>query len=87
MSTKGLTLGDGLVICAILLLVCAVAIPGLMSSRRASNERQASTALKTLTAALSTGPSCLSMQGMSTQGMLPYSIRQRMPLQALWPAG
>jgi hypothetical protein len=51
MSTKGLTLGDGLVICAILLLVCAVAIPGLMSSRRASNERQASTALKTLTAA------------------------------------
>jgi type II secretory pathway pseudopilin PulG len=51
MSNRGLTLGEGLVIFAIILLVCAIAIPGLMSSRRASREREASTALKTLTSA------------------------------------
>jgi type II secretory pathway pseudopilin PulG len=41
-----------LVICGVIpLLLAAIVIPGLLSSRRASNEREASTALKTLSAA------------------------------------
>ena len=48
---SGLTLIEGLVIVAMILVICAIAIPGLMSSERASNERTASTALKTLSSA------------------------------------
>lgn len=45
---NGLTLTEVLVILAIILIICAIAIPGLISSQRASNERTASTSLKTL---------------------------------------
>jgi len=47
----GLTMMEVLVIVAIILIICAIAIPGLLSSQRASNERDASTALKTLSSA------------------------------------
>jgi type II secretory pathway pseudopilin PulG len=50
-AQSGLTLGEVLVIVAIVLVICAIAIPGLISSQRASNERNASTALKTLSSA------------------------------------
>ena len=40
-----------LIIVCIILIICAIAIPGLLSSQRASNERTASTALKTLSSA------------------------------------
>ena len=49
--TSGLTLGEVLVIVAILIIIAAIAIPGLLSSQRASNERSASTSLKTLASA------------------------------------
>ena len=42
----GLTLAELLVIFAILLVIAAVAVPGLISSQRASNERHASTSVK-----------------------------------------
>jgi type II secretory pathway pseudopilin PulG len=47
----GLTRTELLVICAIVLVIAAIAVPGLFSSTRASNERAASTALKTLASA------------------------------------
>jgi type II secretory pathway pseudopilin PulG len=50
-ALSGLTLIEVIIIVAIILVVCAIAIPGLLSSRRASNERSASTALKTLSSA------------------------------------
>lgn len=40
-----------LVLVGILLLIAAIAVPGLLSSQRASNERSASTLLKTITSA------------------------------------
>jgi type II secretory pathway pseudopilin PulG len=49
--TSGLTLGEILVISAVVLIVAAIAVPGLLSSRRASNERSASTHLKTIASA------------------------------------
>ena len=48
---RGLTLTEVLIIVAMVLVIAAIAIPGLISSNRASNERTASTTLKTLTAA------------------------------------
>jgi prepilin-type N-terminal cleavage/methylation domain-containing protein len=48
---RGFTLIELIVIIAILGLVGALVVPGLVSSRRASNERSAATSLKTLTSA------------------------------------
>jgi hypothetical protein len=47
----GLRLVEWAIILGIILLICAIAIPGLMSSTRAENERNASTSLKTLSSA------------------------------------
>jgi prepilin-type N-terminal cleavage/methylation domain-containing protein len=51
MRRRGFTLIEVLVIVVVLLIVAALAIPGLLSSQRASNERGASAALKTLASA------------------------------------
>jgi len=48
---SGLTMLQLLVIVAIILILCAIAVPGFLSSQRASNERNAAMALKTLSAA------------------------------------
>jgi len=48
---SGLTLGEIFVIVAIILLLVSIAVPPLLSSQRASNERTASVSLKTLTSA------------------------------------
>jgi type II secretory pathway pseudopilin PulG len=50
-GNAGLSLVELLVICAIILIVAAIAFPGFLSSQRASNERGASTQLKTLVSA------------------------------------
>src|SRR5689334_19227520 len=47
----GFTLIELMIVIAIIAIIAAIAIPGLLSSQRASNERNASTSLKTLTAA------------------------------------
>ena len=46
--SSGLTLGELLVICLVLVIIAAIAIPGLLSSHRATNEQQAAALLKTL---------------------------------------
>jgi len=48
---KGFTLIELMIVIAIIAIIAAIAIPGLLSSQRASNERNASTSLKTLTSA------------------------------------
>jgi hypothetical protein len=48
---KGLRLVEWLIILGIILVICAIAIPGFLSSHRAQNERYASTSLKTLSSA------------------------------------
>src|SRR6185295_6127084 len=48
---SGLTLAEVLIILGIVLLIAAIAVPGLLSSERASHERSASTLLKVLTSA------------------------------------
>src|SRR5213595_925662 len=48
---KGFTLIELMIVIAIIAIIAAIAIPGLLSSQRASNERNASTTLKTLTSA------------------------------------
>ncbi len=48
---KGLTLLQVLVLCVVVLVIIALGIVGLHSSQQASNERNASTSLKTLTSA------------------------------------
>ncbi len=50
-KTQGFTLIELMIVIAIIAIIAAIAIPGLLSSQRASNERNASTSLKTLTAA------------------------------------
>src|SRR5438045_2944647 len=47
----GFTLIELMIVIAIIAIIAAIAIPGLLSSQRASNERNAATSLKTLTAA------------------------------------
>src|SRR6185436_5700593 len=48
---KGFTLIELMIVIAIIAIIAAIAIPGLLSSQRASNERNASTSLKTLSSA------------------------------------
>ena len=50
-SGKGFTLIELMIVIAIIAIIAAIAIPGLLSSQRASNERNASTSLKTLSSA------------------------------------
>ena len=50
-SKQGFTLIELMIVIAIIAIIAAIAIPGLLSSQRASNERNASTSLKTLTSA------------------------------------
>src|SRR4029453_17868798 len=48
---KGFTLIELMIVIAIIAIIAAIAIPGLLSSQRASNERNASTSLKTIATA------------------------------------
>jgi prepilin-type N-terminal cleavage/methylation domain-containing protein len=50
-AARGFTLIELMIVIAIIAIIAAIAIPGLLSSQRASNERNASTSLKTLTSA------------------------------------
>jgi prepilin-type N-terminal cleavage/methylation domain-containing protein len=48
---KGFTLIELMIVIAIIAVIAAIAIPGLLAAQRSSNERNASTSLKTLTTA------------------------------------
>jgi prepilin-type N-terminal cleavage/methylation domain-containing protein len=50
-KNSGFTLIELMIVIAIIAIIAAIAIPGLLSSQRASNERNASASLKTLTSA------------------------------------
>ena len=47
----GFTLIELMIVIAIIAIIAAIAIPGLLSSQRAANERNASTSLKTVSTA------------------------------------
>ncbi len=48
---KGFTLIELMIVIAIIAIIAAIAIPGLLAAQRASNERNASASLKTITTA------------------------------------
>jgi prepilin-type N-terminal cleavage/methylation domain-containing protein len=48
---KGFTLIELMIVIAIIAVIAAIAIPGLLAAQRSSNERNASTSLKTITTA------------------------------------
>ena len=48
---KGFTLIELMIVIAIIAVIAAIAIPGLLAAQRSSNERNASTSLKTVTTA------------------------------------
>ena len=50
-KNQGFTLIELMIVIAIIAIIAAIAIPGLLSSQRASNERNASASLKTLASA------------------------------------
>src|SRR5215203_2691977 len=51
MNRQGFTLIELMIVIAIIAVIAAIAIPGLLSSQRAENERNASASLKTLSSA------------------------------------
>jgi prepilin-type N-terminal cleavage/methylation domain-containing protein len=51
MNKKGFTLIELMIVIAIIAVIAAIAIPGLLAAQRSSNERNASTSLKTITTA------------------------------------
>ncbi len=51
MNRKGFTLIELMIVIAIIAVIAAIAIPGLLAAQRSSNERNASTSLKTITTA------------------------------------
>ena len=50
-KSEGFTLIELMIVIAIIAIIAAIAIPGLLSSQRASNERNASASLKTIASA------------------------------------
>jgi len=51
MNKRGFTLIELMIVIAIIAVIAAIAIPGLLAAQRSSNERNASTSLKTITTA------------------------------------